>query len=314
MNHFQQVNETLQSITRDAHINTFHPNQLKWPKKFDDNELRFLSIMCFDKPGFEQEALIYISKELAMLSEIEKHVSAAMVIILSDLQDHLYDDVNAWDGLNHALSCFAAEEINHANTFYRYVRHLANLDIKLSDNLMDQKIALYQGKQSPWVKLVALCSAAYVGESVITVFEHRSKALDPNRKFHFTELLHAHGLDEARHIQIDHFVFDHLYDKLTDDEKEQMMSLLKQTQDYDRQLAEKFSMLMSQYFDIDYLTNNLAFENQMKLTLTWRELIFNHGKFVKVDEINHPELNAIIQNFSMSSFVHDHNEVLENAN
>lgn len=298
------ISRELTKITTKAHIETFHPNQLEWPDRFGSDELKFLSELCFGDEGHEQESLIYICKELSVLSEIEKHVSAAMVVILSELQDHQYDDLNQWDDFNHALSCFAAEELNHANTFYRYVRRLSEKDIKCSNNYMNEKINLYQGADSPWVKLVALCSAAYVGESVITVFENRAKSLDPKHNYYFTQLLHAHGLDEARHVKIDHFVFDHVFEKLTIEEKQKMHEILVNTQEYDRLLSEKFSELYSEYFNLDYITNNLAYEVQMKLTLSWRELIFKKDQFVKVDEINNHELDEIVESFSKVNYIH----------
>jgi hypothetical protein len=40
-----------------------------------------------------------------------------------------------------------------------------------------------------------------VGESVITIFEHRTD-------------MHTHGLDEARHVQIDHVAMKMIYPAL----------------------------------------------------------------------------------------------------
>ncbi|WP_045857679.1 hypothetical protein [Teredinibacter purpureus] len=298
------MNITLDKITEKAHINTLHPNALNWPEKISDEELEHLSLLTFDDKDHPYESMAYITKELAQLAEIEKHVTGVMSIVLSELQGHEDQELNNGYSLHNALSCFAAEELLHANMFYRYVRLLSNTDFKYAENLYSQRVGLYEGDDSPWVKLASLCCSAYIGESVITVFEHRCKAFDPERKFFITQLLEAHGLDEARHIQIDHFVFEHVIPKLTPAEFRRMKQMVNATEDLNTELSMRFGEFAANTFKCDFITNNSAWSRQVDLTLSFRDMVFGGDKIQQVDAAMTDEQREKVKDFCLQSVVH----------
>ncbi|MEV6670516.1 hypothetical protein [Streptomyces sp. NPDC051162] len=295
---------TLPAITADAHTNTFHPGAFDWSLDRTPEELDFLSRLCFEESGHEEASIAYLTKELAQLAEIERHVAAVMALILAELQS---DDspLNRGDDLHYALSCFGAEETQHANTFYRYIRTLSGHDLKLGDNLFAERFALYQGPQSPWVKLAALCCSAYVGESVITVFERRTELMDPQRSRFFTDLLYKHGLDEARHIKVDHLVMNVVIPGLSDAEKVEMRMLLDATEDYNRELAARFSASVIGTFGFDYTAGNVAHEIQMQLTQMFAAHSHgNGGVYRSIDDGLDPQARLLIKEFTDAEAVH----------
>ncbi|MCQ8770952.1 hypothetical protein [Streptomyces telluris] len=292
------------AITADAHTNTFHPGAFDWSLARTPEELAFLSRLCFEEPGHEEASIAYLTKELAQLAEIERHVAAVMALVLAELQA---DDspLNRGDDLHYALSCFAAEETQHANTFYRYVRTLSGHDLKLGDNLFAERFALYQGPQSPWVKLAALCCSAYVGESVITVFERRTELMDPRHARFFTDLLYKHGLDEARHIKVDHLVMNVVIPGFSDADKAAMRELLDATENYNRELAARFSASVIGEFGFDYTAGNVAHEIQMQLTQMFAA--HSHGEdgvYRSVDDGLDPRARLLIKEFTDAEAVH----------
>ena len=295
--------QQLHQINANAHANTFHPGALAWPESFDAAELDYLSRVAFGESGHERKAIVYITKELAQLAEIERHVSAVLTYVLSELQGDTTPLAEGYE-LHHGLTCFAAEELQHANMFYRYVRLLSGTDFRYADNLFERRVSPYQGSDSPYVKLAALCCSAYIGESVITVFERRSRAMDPEMKFFFTRLLHWHGLDEARHIQMDHFVFDHVIPTLNDAEKRRMRQILDATEAMNTELAMRFEAYAKQYFDLDYTADNPGHATQLALTLKFRHLVFGEQIIRKVDDVMSDEDRRMIEDFSHSSVVH----------
>ena len=151
----------LRDIYAAAHEQTLHPNALGWPGRPDERELDFISHVVHGRPGMAREGCAYLVKELAQLAEIERHLSAVFGIITAQLGADT-SPISAGYDLHHALSCFAAEEYLHADFFYRYVRELAGSDIKLADSLFTERLALYQGDDSPYVKLAAMCMAASI--------------------------------------------------------------------------------------------------------------------------------------------------------
>ena len=180
-----------------------------------ERELDFLAEHLYGHRDEHTRTVAYLYKELAQLAEIEMHVAMVMVRVIAESAQCDGDRLWVGSDLVHALSCFASEEIQHANTFYRYVRTLTGVDLKIENNFFRERLALYLGDERPLVKLAALCATAYVGESVITVFETRMKSVDPGMRSPFTYLLHLHGLDEARHIKVDHFMIDHVIPSLS---------------------------------------------------------------------------------------------------
>lgn len=293
----------LHEINAQAHTATIHPSSLTWPDQFDDQELDFLSRVAFGESGHTQKAIVYITKELAQLAEIERHVSAVLTYVLADLQSH-DDNLAAGFALHDALSCFAAEELHHANMFYRYVRLVSGRDFKYADNLFNARVALYQCNDSPYVKLSALCCSAYIGESVITVFERRTKALDPDMRFFLTRMLHVHGLDEARHIKTDHFVFDNVIPFLNVEERRRMKQILDGTEALNTELAMRFEAYAKQVFGVDYTAGNLGHQTQLQLTLKFRDLVFGSPQIRKVDDAMDEADRLLVEGFSHDRQVH----------
>jgi hypothetical protein len=293
----------LQRINAQAHAATVHPNSLDWPEQFDQAELDFLSRVAFGEVGEHAKAIVYITKELAQLAEIERHVSAVMTYILADLQAR-DDKLSAGFELHDALSCFAAEELHHANMFYRYVRLVSGRDFKYADNLFNARVGLYQGNDSPYVKLAALCCSAYIGESVITVFEKRTRALDPEMRFFLTRMLYVHGLDEARHIQTDHFVFDHVIPNLNVEERRRMKQILDGTEALNTELSMRFEAYAKTLFGLNYTEHNPSHETQLKLTLKFRELVFGGAQIRKVDQAMDEQDRTMVEQFSFNRDIH----------
>ncbi|WP_297479075.1 hypothetical protein [Ferrovum sp.] len=296
---------TLATVNRDAHIHYLHPNRLPWREAVDDEERDFLSRALVGAQGQEAKAVAYLYKELSQLAELEMHVSAVLVRVLCELQGEPAAPYGEGSELYHALSCFAAEEINHANTFYRYVRELSGRDIKLTDNLFKERIGLFAKDDSPMVKLAALCATAYVGESLITVFERRIKMLDPEQRFFFTKLLHYHGLDEARHIQSDHFVFDHIIPNLSSSERIRMHELIDATEALNTELAIRSAAQIKTAFGTDYSSDNHSAAVQLKLATAFRRIVQSGDLVVKVDNGLDPETAAEIADFSGLQRVHN---------
>ncbi|MDH6579070.1 hypothetical protein [Kitasatospora sp. MAP5-34] len=279
------VRAELTDVMRFAHVNTFHPNAFDWSEAATPAELEYLSVVAFGEPGHGAKAAAYIAKELAQLAEIERHVSAVMALAMGELHD-LPDAVNHGHELHHALSCFAAEEFQHANTFYRYARAVSGIEPRVANGLFEERLAVFRTDDHPYVKLVALCLSAYVGESVITVFEHRTDALDPDRTRFFTRLLHAHGLDEARHVKVDHVAMKLIHPALGESDRERVRALLAEIEDLNRRLAQSFESAVSAALDLDFTTGNPAAETQLAMAKGFgAELFAEDGTLRTVDEI-----------------------------
>ncbi|MFV9076668.1 hypothetical protein ABQ397_10330 [Serratia fonticola] len=297
MNIFKQINEY-------AHLNYLHPNRMPWEQAAVGDELDFLSCALVGEAGQEDKAVAYLYKELAQLAEIEMHVATVMSRTLCELQAD-NTPFMAEDGLYHAVSCFAAEEINHANSFYQYVRHLSGRDIKLENNLFKQRVELYcDENDAPLIKLAALCSTAYVGESIITVFERRLKVLDPMQHSFLTKLLHFHGLDEARHIQCDHAIFEQVIPTFTAAERKRMHHLIQETEALNTQLAKASAETVKAAFNLDYTEGNHAAKTQLDMTIRFREIVQSGDLIRKVDDYMDEETAAIVRQFSQASRVH----------
>lgn len=296
MNHFKNINQY-------AHINYLHPNRMAWELAATDSELDFLSRAVVGEVGQEKKAIAYMYKELSQLAEIEMHVATVMTRILCELQADK-SSLNMGDGLYHALSCFASEEINHANSFYQYVRHLSGRDIKIENNLAKQRVELYSDNDAPLIKLAALCSTAYVGESIITVFERRLKVFDPMQHNFVTQLLHFHGLDEARHIQCDHAVFEKIIPSFNATERNRMHQLIQETESLNTQLAISSADIVKGAFDLDYTEGNVSAKTQLDLTQRFREIVLSGNLIRNVDNYMDEDTAAIVQHFSQSSRVH----------
>ena len=298
------VRAELASVTELAHVNTFHPNAFDWTQVVTAAELEFLSEVVYGESGHQEQAVAYITKELAQLAEIERHISTVMALVMGELHD-LRDAINTGHELHHALSCFAAEEIHHADTFYRYVRSLSGVEPRVDKALFDDRLDVFRTDDHPYVKLVALCCSAYVGESVITIFEHRVDGLDPQRTRFFTRLLHTHGLDEARHIKIDHVAMKSLHPALTGMQQDRVRQLLGQIEDLNRRLAMSFQEMTTQALGVDFITANPAAVVQVEMTRGLGERIFaSDGTLHTVDEFLDSDLRDLVTAFAGTGKVH----------
>jgi para-aminobenzoate N-oxygenase AurF len=295
--------EQLLDINRNAHKQTLHPMSLPWPAAISDDERRYCSQFVFGDDTHGGEALIYVAKELAQLSEIEKHVSAVMALVLTELGGFEHE-IAAGYALHNALSCFAAEELQHADMFYRYVRLLLGRDFKLADNRMAARLALYQGDDSVLVKLGALVAGAYVGESVMTVFEHRIDRMDPTARFFVSQVVKLHGLDEARHIQFDHFIFEHVIARYTPAETRRFGQILQGQLELNRALGLDFEELARATTGRDYLTGNLAHATQQRLFEVFAKLVFAGGRARRIDDVLDDSVHGVLSEFAGIAQIH----------
>jgi hypothetical protein len=298
------MQQPLFDINRQAHHQFLHPNKMPWEHVRDEEELDFIATSLCGHRDDHDKAVGYLYKELAQLAEIEMHVASTLVRVICEASRDKASRFWAGAELVHTLSCFASEEIQHANTFYQYVRELSGRDIKTEDNMFAARAALYEGDVSPRVKLAALCATAYVGESVITVFENRLKSLDPQVKSPFTLLLHLHGLDEARHIKADHYVIDHIVTGLSRPELQQMEDLIAQTEHYNIELSKQLSARVKDDLGVDYSEGNYAASVQMDITNGLRNAILSAGTVRRADEHLDSATRKLIAEFSMSDRVH----------
>jgi len=296
----------LSDINLNAHRQFLHPNKISFDGLRAAEELEFLSTALVGRKGQEEKACAYIYKELSQLAEIEFHVAAVMLRVITEGCNETEQPL--WDGndLVRAIACFAAEESQHASTFHGYVRALTGQDYKVRDNLFRERMSIFSGDDPALVKLAALCATAYVGESVITVFENRLKSIDPGRRHHLTELLHLHGLDEARHIHFDHWVFDHVIPSLSVKERQRMAEMVEATEALNTQLAITAKDQFSEQFAVDFCEDNLSAQVQLQMTLAFRSAIQAGVSIRRVDEFITPETRSLIEKFSLSETVHAH--------
>jgi hypothetical protein len=295
--------EQLLNINRNAHKQTQHPMSLDWPEVLSEDEKRYCSRFVFGDDAHGAEALTYIAKELAQLSEIEKHVSTVMALLLTELGSVDHELASGY-ALHNALSCFAAEELQHADMFYRYVRLLLGRDFKLADNRMAARLALYQGDDSVFVKLGALVAGAYVGESVMTVFEHRIDRMDPQTRFFVSQVVKLHGLDEARHIQFDHFVFEHVIARYSPSETRRFGQILQGQLELNRALGIDFEQLAHSVIGCDYLTGNVAHATQQRLLEVFAKLVFASGRARRIDDVLDDGVQRVLSEFAGTSQIH----------
>jgi len=295
--------QELIDINRNAYRQSFHPSSLAWPQALGADEIAYCSRFVFNDEHHGPEALVYIAKELAQLAEIEKHVSAVMALLLADLGGAVHE-LAAGHGLHNALSCFAAEELQHADMFYRYVRLLLGRDFKLTDNRLAARLALYQGDDSMQVKLGALVAGAYIGESVMTVFEHRIDRMDPDGQFFVSQVVKLHGADEARHIEFDHFVFEHMIARYTPSETRRFGQILQGQLELNRALGIDFEHLAMSALGRDYLTGNVAHATQQRLLDVFARLVFAGGRARRIDDVLDSTVRAVLTEFAGITQIH----------
>lgn len=290
----------LLDFNQQAHRQFLHPNLMPWSEVRAPRELDFVARALAGHQDEHGKAVAYLYKELSQLAEIEWHVATVMMRVVCEAAAD--PERNRWAGadLVHTLCCFASEEIQHANTFYRYVRELSGRDLKIERNQYAARTALYAGDENPRVKLAALCATAYIGETVITVFEQRMKALDPDLRSPFTQLLHLHGLDEARHLQADHFVIDHVVSGLDARETAQMNALIEKTEAFNRELSMECAARVKEAFGFDYAVGNHAAAMQLEITNGLRRAILCDGTVNRVETNLDAATRQLIEEFSLS--------------
>jgi hypothetical protein len=303
----EQQMKALVDAVRGAGETRFHSDSFAWDSASTVSELAFLSVVACGNTSNPETSSLYVAKELGQLSEIEKHVSAVLLIILAEL--HLWDD----DGILHshelhnALSCFAAEETQHANAFYRYARTL-HPQVSWPKHLnFAKRIALFQSNDHPWVKLSALLCSAYVGESVITVFENKLRLLDPSTAHFITQLITSHGCDEQRHILVDHFVFDFIVPQLSVTDRQRVMELVSAITELNLQMADQYLAATSAHataHGLGDISTVPAYLTQTALTMSIGAALFKTGRPRPIDNQIDSHLAELLTEFSGQRFVH----------
>ncbi|MEI8633170.1 AMP-binding protein [Vibrio sp. PP-XX7] len=130
------------------------------------------------------------------------------------------------------------------------------------------------------------------------------KLLDPMQHHFLTRLLHNHGLDEARHIQCDHMVFDTIIPSFSASERRRMHEIIGQTEALNTALALASQETIQAAFDLDYTENNFAAKTQLDTTLKFREIIQSGDYIKKVDEHLDDDTTQILQIFANASQIH----------
>ncbi len=253
----------LKNINMRADLRTRHLDALPWPSKFSDEEKKFHATACGIDTKSSLIAGAYLAKELSQLADIERHLSICMGIIASSCGRSTF---LAGSEISNALLHFAAEEYMHSNMFTRFVEILTGQNFDLSHNTIDERIKVFQGTESLESKLVALVASAYPGESVMTAMEQRLKHLDKKENYFLTKLFAAHGLDESRHIDFDHFIFDNLLPKLSAAELLDAQKLYSKIMIANRDLGNQYTVAISGYFGFDFITGNPIAQFQQELT------------------------------------------------
>ena len=245
------MNTELRAITANAHIDTRHPNMLDWENALADGEGEFLSMAIFEEPGHEAASIAYLAKELAQLAELEKHVAAVMSLVTAEMQGFQHPLNEGFD-LHHALSCFAAGGDPARQYVLRYVREISGFDFRLADNLFAARLALYEGTDSPFVKLAALCGPP-MSESIITVFENRLVALDPPRNTSSPGFWCSTASTRPAISAPTISVFSQVVPSLSL-ERRRMQQICKATGDLNEELSRRFGEFTRMCFGFDYTT------------------------------------------------------------
>lgn len=254
-----------------------------WPDLFAQKELSFLSQVCFNKHDCSNKSIIYLSKELLVISELKKQFTTLLLMILSELQDDQYHELNQWHYLHQIITHIATDSLNHADISYHYIRILSQKDLKLSHNLLQEKIKIYQGSESAWVKLSALCIAEYICITSIACLQKRCHSLDPDDQYYLTRFLTLLDMDAHWHKYFFKFVFSMIAKQLTAEENIHTIHLLKQTRHCNQLLSEHAMQRIMQSYNDDYLTGNISFQILTKLILSYYEFVFNLQDLGQVD-------------------------------
>ncbi|BDU74534.1 diiron oxygenase [Mesoterricola silvestris] len=297
----QGYGRALATINHRADLGTFHPDALPWPEHLDPSEIRFYARLCNYPPDGSEAARAYLAKELAQLADIERHVSICLGIIGGQAAGSTR---LAGLPMMNAMLHFAAEEYQHSYMFYRYVALLLGVPLDLSDRTLEARLALFLGPESPETKLVALLASAYPGETVITIFEHRLHMLDPDRRHFLTQMIAAHGLDEARHIQFDHHVFNHLLPALADREMLDAQRICKALGRHNHALSEAYERETRSILPVEFIQDNFAAQVQRRFTLRLLEETLSGRPFRFADQALTEDERAALDQFAGVGAIH----------
>jgi hypothetical protein len=295
------IQQGLSSINERADLCTLHPDALPWPGRLSEEELRFNIRLCGLPAEGMDAARAYLGKELAQLADIERHIS----ICLGLLSGHAAAS-NLLGGapMVNAMMHFAAEEFMHSNMFYRYVELLLGNPLDLSDETLDKRLGLFLGPETTASKLVALLGSAYPGESVITIFEHRMRMLDPRSSHFITRMILAHGLDEARHIQFDHFTFAKVLPALTEQEWRDSQRICRAMGAFNHGLSQRYAAAVTEVLPIDFVRGNQAARAQLALTQKLLEETLSGRSFRSADQAMSTEDQAMLLDFAGTRWIH----------
>ena len=291
----------LQAINLRADLRTFHPDALPWPSRLGGLERIHYTRICGLPSERVEEAKAYLGKELAMLADVERHISICLGLICGQAAS---SRLLEGEPMMNAMMLFAAEEYQHSNMFYRYVDLLLGMPLDLSAETLATRLGLFQGPEAPEVKLVALLASAYPGETVITIFEHRMRRLDPGQEHFLTRMIGAHGLDEARHIQFDHYVFGKLLPLLTDEELLAAQRLCRAMAVCNQVLSTSYEAATRNLLGVDYLEGNEAARTQRWFHQRLVEETLSRRAFRSADAVLADEDAATLFRFAGVEAVH----------
>ncbi|BDU77650.1 ferritin-like domain-containing protein [Mesoterricola sediminis] len=293
--------QTITDINQRPDLRTFHPDALPWPSKLDPAEHAFCSRVCGFPTIRMNESRAYWGKELAQLADIERHVSICLGLISGFASD---SGLLGGVPMMNAMLRFAAEEYQHANMFYRYVELLIGQPLDLSGESLEHRLGLFLGPESPGAKLVALLASAYPGETVITLFEHRVRLFDPTQRHFATRMLVAHGLDEARHIQFDHYVLGQLAPSLDDGEWADARRLCRNMEAANHALAERYEARMRQILPCEFVEGNTAARIQRHFSQKLLRETLAGRTFRLADQALSSQDRALVMDFTGRASIH----------
>lgn len=293
----------LDDINAGAHLVTVNPWSLPWRDAGGEADREMISRFTYEDAGHASEGAAYVVKELVQLSDIESHVAAVMASVLCELPRESRPLARS-SSLDTALSTFAAEELHHSGMFRRYTEILAGEALRLDQNLAEERLALYRGNDAPYVKIAALVASAYPGESLFTVFSRRFVVLDPSSDSFCAQLVRAHDVDESRHIQFDHLVFDQIVPALSPAEFMRMMEILKKQIEYNLALSDRYAALVGSRLGVDFVTGNYAHATQMRLAQAFASRLFGPKGVSRVDDIIDGGTADVLRGFSGSPSIH----------
>jgi hypothetical protein len=184
------------------------------------------------------------------------------------------------------------------------VRVLNGRDLHVPSNLMADRIALFRGPESPFLKLVALIGSAYVGETTITLFQHRIAKLDPERRHFISKMIWSHDQDEKRHIRFDHFVFGTLLPSLTLEERKRFGEILTAQTTMALALGARLDAIIGETFGVEYVEGNKARALQYGLLRSWGGKLFASEQVRFADDVIDEEERRLVSEFAGVDRIH----------